>query len=95
MGVDTDTGFMSVGWVGTGFSDAELLRLTNALRMIIVDYKEDIYSFSPRIVLEVTADLVTEDANGKTGLRFPRCKRIRDDKFVNDINTEEDVEALK
>ncbi len=95
MGVDTDTGFMSVGWVGTGFSDAELLRLTNSLRKIVVDYNEDTYSFSPRIVLEVTADLVTEDANGNTGLRFPRCKRIRDDKFVNDINTAEDVEALK
>ena len=41
----------------------------------------------PRIVLEVTCDLVTEDAEGNVGLRFPRCIRIRDDKYVADADT--------
>ena len=50
---------------------------------------------SPTVVLEVSADLVSRDLQGNIGLRFPRCKRIRDDKFVADINTLEDVENLE
>ena len=88
-------GFYSVGWVGTGFSDNDLYRLTQSLRKNVVDYTDGIYEFTPRVVLEVTADLITQDANAHTGLRFPRCKRIRDDKFVNDINTLDDVEAMR
>ena len=38
-------------------------------------------------------DLITQDAKGNYGLRFPRCKRIRHDKFVADINTIESVSA--
>ena len=50
--------------------------------------------FLPRIVLEVKADLVSHDAKGNIGLRFPRMKRIRDDKFVSDINTIKDVTEM-
>ena len=38
-------------------------------------------------MLEITADLVTQDADGNYGLRFPRAVRIRDDKFAKDIDT--------
>ena len=50
---------------------------------------------SPVVVLEVKADLVSRDAKNNLGLRFPRCIRIRDDKFVVDINTLKDVERLE
>ena len=52
------------------------------------------YKLLPRIVLEVTCDLVTQDAEGNYGLRFPRLLRIRDDKPVSDINTIGDLEAM-
>jgi len=42
-------------------------------------------------VLEVTCDLVTNDANGNIGLRFPRCVRVRNDKYVSDIDTLESL----
>ena len=42
----------------------------------------------------MTCDLVTQDAKGNFGLRFPRMLRIRDDKPVSDINTIEDLEAM-
>lgn len=93
--VHSDTGFTSVGWVGTGFSESELVRLTGELRKNIIEYKNDCFYISPRVVLEVTADLVTRNASGSIGLRFPRCLRIRDDKFVSDINTLADVEAME
>ena len=42
-------------------------------------------------MLEVTCDLVTQDADGNYGLRFPRLIRIRDDKPVSEINTLDDL----
>ncbi len=79
--------FVSVGKVGTGFSDNQLSLLTRELRKHIESHEGDTYYVLPRIVLEVTCDLVTEDAEGNVGLRFPRCIRIRDDKYVADADT--------
>ena len=92
--VKSDSGFKSVGSIGTGFSDADLVWLTNELRKNVETYNNGTYNLLPRVVLEVSADLVTQDAKGNYGLRFPRCKRIRHDKFVADINTIQDVESL-
>jgi len=92
--VKNDSGFKSIGSIGTGFSDADLVWLTNELRKNVETFDKGTYNLLPRVVLEVSADLVTQDAKGNYGLRFPRCKRIRHDKFVADINTIEDVEAL-
>jgi len=93
--VSSPKGFVGVGSVGTGFSDADLISLTNTLRRNVETYEGGNYNVSPVVVLEVSADLVSRDAKDNLGLRFPRCKRIRDDKFVADINTLEDVEALE
>ena len=93
--VKANNGYHSVGWCGTGFSDADLVSLTNTLRRNVEVYENNIYQFAPRVVLEITADLVSRDEKGNLGLRFPRCVRIRDDKFVTDINTLEDVERLE
>jgi len=93
--VKANNGYHSVGSVGTGFSDDDLVTLTNTLRRNIEKYDKDTFFVSPVVVLEVTADLVSRDDKGNLGLRFPRCVRIRDDKFVADINTLEDVERLE
>ena len=93
--VSSDTGFVPVGSVGTGFSDEDLTVLTRKLRMNIENIEAGTLQVSPIVVLEVSADLVSRDLQGNIGLRFPRCKRIRDDKFVADINTLEDVENLE
>jgi len=95
IGVKSDKGIISVGKVGTGFSDADLISLTHNLRRNVENFENDTYYFLPRVVLEVSADLVSRDEKGNLGLRFPRCKRIRDDKFAADINTLEDVESLE
>ena len=91
IGVKSETGFTNIGSIGTGFTDSDLINLTTRLRTIVESYKDNRYVFLPRIVLEVKADLVSHDAKGNIGLRFPRMKRIRDDKFVSDINTIKDV----
>lgn len=94
LGVKSPTGFSSVGKVGTGFSDQQLITLTNQLKRNVESFDNGVFKFLPRIVLQVKADLISRDSKGNFGLRFPRMERIRDDKFVADINTLEDVEAM-
>lgn len=94
VGVKSRSGFTSVGKVGTGFSDQELITLTNQLKRNVESFNAGTFHFLPRVVLQVKADLVSQDARGNYGLRFPRMERIRDDKFVADINTLNDVEAF-
>lgn len=96
IGVKSDDGFTSIGKVGTGFSDADLVYLTDKLQKQIVGRKDGIYTVSPDVILEIKSDLVSQDAKGNIGLRFPRMNRIREDKFVEDIDTLETVmEKLK
>jgi len=95
LGVKANNGYHSVGWCGSGFSDSDLVSLTNTLRRNVEKFNDGQFFVSPVVVLEVKADLVSRDEKGNLGLRFPRCVRIRDDKFVADINTLEDVERLE
>jgi len=96
--VKSEDGFLDVGSIGTGFTDLQFRTLTNRLRKILDGStrkgSELTYHFLPRVVLEITADAVTTDDNGNIGLRFPRCKRIREDKPVSDINNEDDIREL-
>jgi len=92
--VKSDNGFTSVGWCGSGFTDVQLITLTNTLRKNVESFKDGTYHFLPRVVLEIRADLVSKDAKGNLSLRFPRCKRIREDKFVSDIDTIKRMEEL-
>jgi len=92
--VRDDTNYTNVGKVGTGFSDGELTLLTNELRKLVETYVNDTYYFLPRVVLEVTSDLVTTDSDGNIGLRFPRCVRIRHDKYPADIDTMETISEM-
>ena len=80
--------------MGSGLTDANLLSLTNTLRKNVENFKNNTYYFLPRIVLEIKADLVTKDKQGNYSLRFPRVHRIREDKFVADINTIKNIEEL-
>jgi DNA ligase-1 len=91
MGVKSEDGFMEIGSVGTGFTDKQLLSITNDLRKLVEKYENGAHYFLPKIVLEVTADLISRDSKGNIGLRFPRVVRIRDDKYVADINTASDI----
>ncbi len=79
--------YVSVGKVGTGFSDYDLEWLTTELRKIVDSYEGETFHFLPRIVIEVTCDLVTTDADNNIGLRFPRCMRIRRDKYASEADT--------
>ena len=92
---DTYGGFISLGAIGTGFTDGDFLSLTRQLKPIVTHLDGNTHKFPPRIVLEVTSDLVTTNEKGEYGLRFPRMLRIRNDKPVSQINTIDDVKGMK
>tara|TARA_R100000005_G_C5000553_1_gene207430 strand:- start:1622 stop:3166 length:1545 start_codon:yes stop_codon:yes gene_type:complete len=79
--------YVPVGKVGTGFSDWDLDFLTKELRKNVDYFEGDTYYFLPRVVLTVRSDLVSTDAKGNIGLRFPRSRAIRHDKFASDADT--------
>ena len=86
--------FVELGFVGSGFSDSDLIMLTTECKKIVDSYSNSTFELLPRIVLEVTGDLISQDASGNYSIRFPRVKRIRRDKYVSDINNIQDVEAM-
>lgn len=94
LGAKSENGFVKVTSVGSGLTDANLISLTNTLRKNVENFKNNTYYFLPRVVLEIKADLVTKDKQGNYSLRFPRVHRIREDKFVADINTIKNIEEL-
>jgi len=94
MGVKDGNSFQKIGWVGTGLSDVQLTVLTNTLRKHIESYDKGIMFTLPRVVLTVKSDLISTNADGSIGLRFPRVSAIRDDKPVVDIDTIERIKEL-
>ena len=92
--VKDDSEYVSVGKIGTGFSDEDLDWLTYQLRQYVDNYEGDTFTFLPRIVLEVTSDLVTQDSEGNIGLRFPRCVRIRHDKYAAEVDSLQRVQEM-
>ena len=89
--VKDEGSFVNIGSVGIGFSNEDLRLLTNKLKRTTIKFHNGTHEFLPRIVLSVSADLITKNKNDSWGLRFPRMIAIRDDKPVNEINTIDDV----
>jgi len=82
-----DGGYTSIGSVGTGFSDIQRRLLTTELKRIVDRYDNGVFYFLPRKVIQVSADMIQVDSEGKYALRFPRLIRLRDDKYAKEVNT--------
>lgn len=92
--VKRDNEYIEIGSIGTGFSDANLTFLTTELKKIVDSYSDNVFNFLPRIVLEITCDLISQDAKGNYGLRFPRMTRIRQDKYAADCTTLTEIQEM-
>ena len=86
--------YVNIGKVGSGISEEEMYSLDTQLKRIVDGFNGGTYHFLPRVVLEVTCDLISQNQDGTYGMRFPRIVRIRDDKYPADCNTLDDVEEL-
>jgi len=85
--------YTEIGNVGSGISENDMDSLSVKLKRVVDSYNNGTYYFLPRMVLEITADAVTQNQDETYGLRFPRIVRIREDKYPNDCNTIEDIQS--
>lgn len=95
---DEEGNFLEIGKVGTGFKEKSeeglsFEELTNLLKPFIISEKGKIVKVSPKIVLEIEFEEIQKSPSYSSGfaLRFPRVKRIREDKPVDEISSLEQV----
>jgi len=95
---ETNPQLLNVGKAYSGLTDAEIAELSEWFRSHTI--KEFAHGkvriVEPRIVIEVTFDLVQKSNRHKSGyaLRFPRILRLRPDKSAEEIDTLETVRQL-
>jgi DNA ligase-1 len=77
-----------VGKAYSGFTDAELTRLDKFVRDNTVDRYGPVRAVTPQLVLEIAFDAVQASTRHKSGIamRFPRIKRIRWDKPMEEAD---------
>jgi len=98
--------FKTVTRCGSGFTDDDLKELTKMFKKIQVkkphedvdiEIECDVY-FEPKIVFEVAYEEIQvspeEKHTSSMGLRFPRYKRIREDRRPEEITTVGEIEEL-
>jgi len=86
----------TIGKAYSGLTDVEIDEMTRRLKEITIKdygYRRDV---KPEVVVEVAFDSVqrSDRHDGGFALRFPRIKRIRADKSLEDIDTLEKVERI-
>lgn len=89
-------GLKVIGKAYSGLTDEEIDMMTERLKRITtrdMGYRRRV---KPEIVIEVAFDSIQKSDRHDSGfaLRFPRIKRIREDKSANDIDTLEKVIAI-
>jgi DNA ligase-1 len=85
-----------IGKAYSGLTDHEIRQLTEWFQAHTQRDLGRVKVVEPTVVLEVAFDAVTRSDRHDSGyaLRFPRIKRIRDDKTTDDVNTLEDVARI-
>jgi DNA ligase-1 len=85
-----------IGKAYSGLTDQEIQQLTEWFLAHTHRDLGRVKLVEPQVVLEVAFDAVTRSDRHDSGyaLRFPRIKRIRDDKTPGEVNTLEDVARI-
>lgn len=85
-----------IGKAYSGLTDVEIMDMTNRLKETTIEDHGYYRTVEPRVILEVAFDAVQKSKRHNSGyaLRFPRIKRIRTDKSVEQIDTLERVDRI-
>jgi DNA ligase 1 len=85
-----------VGKAYSGLTDSEILEMTKLLKKITIQDYGYRRTVKPQVVLEVAFDAIQRSGRHNSGyaLRFPRIKRIRVDKSLQEIDTLDKVEQI-
>jgi len=90
LGIQDEYGkFLEVGKVGTGITDEMFEELTEKLKPYIVSQEGKVVKLHPRLILEIAYEEIQKSPNYESGyaLRFPRVRRIREDKGPEDADS--------
>ncbi len=92
---DTDE-FLTIGRMGTGFTDEEFKEMTELLRGEITEQIGKEVKLKPKVIVEVAYEEIQKSPTYASGyaLRFPRLVRIRTDKGPDDADTLHRVEEI-
>ncbi|MBN1923386.1 MAG: ATP-dependent DNA ligase [Nanoarchaeota archaeon] len=93
---DTTGEFLTVGKLGTGFSDEDLAKMNELVKKNIEEETNTKVVLKPAIVVEVEYEEIQKSPTYSSGyaLRFPRLVRFRPDKTPDEANTIKMVEDL-
>ncbi len=106
VGVKQKEKFLTVSKIGTGVTDEQWEDIYKRLEKIKTEKKPKQYKLdknitpdvwcAPELVMEIEADEITESPLHTAGLalRFPRLKKIRDDKDPDQITTKSELKKL-
>lgn len=88
--------YRTIGKVGTGLTDQQLVDLTETLRPHITADDGTELSFTPAVVWEVGYEEIQKSPRYESGyaLRFPRYLGIRDEKPLSEVDSVQRVESL-
>ena len=89
-------GLKTIGKAYSGLTDSEIDSMTARIKNLTIKDYGYRRSVKPEIVLEVAFDSIQESDRHDSGyaLRFPRIKRIREDKTAEEIDTLEKVVSI-
>ncbi|MFB6255710.1 MAG: ATP-dependent DNA ligase, partial [Haloplanus sp.] len=93
---DADGAFREVGRMHTGFTDEDLVELTDRFEPLIQEVDGREVSLHPEVVLEVEYEEIQASSTYDSGyaLRFPRFKRVRHDMGPGDVDSLARVKQL-
>ncbi|PKP60622.1 MAG: DNA ligase [Candidatus Altiarchaeales archaeon HGW-Altiarchaeales-1] len=88
--------FLTIGRLGTGFTDEQFKEMTENLRELITREEGKDVEIRPSVVIEVAYEEIQKSPSYTSGyaLRFPRLVRFRGDKSPEEADTVERVEEL-
>ena len=72
----------------SGLTNADMKKIDSKIKKIIEESYGPVKKVRPEIIVELLFDSISESKRHKSGIsvRFPRMKRIRFDKTLNDID---------
>ena len=85
---DPQARLVNIGKAYSGVTDEEINRLTELFLKIAVQQWGRVYAVRPQVVLEIACDQIQKSNRHESGyaMRFPRIKRIRWDKKIEDAD---------
>lgn len=81
--------YLVLGRVASGFSDEELIAMTERLKPLIVGEHERIVDVQPDVIVEVKFEEIQKSPiyNSGYALRFPRLVQVREDLSPEEVNS--------